>query len=111
MPESALVLPVALAVTGMDDRKLSRFTGGRVPTPELAPTAVTTSVGATHCSCPTHASMLKQHTIPLEESNIAGLGGADDRELRERAARSEAAYAGAGDSVGVEGVPGCPFHL
>ena len=51
--------------------------------------------------------MLKQHTIPLEESNIAGLGGADDRELRERAARSEAAYAGAGDNVGVEGEPVC----
>jgi hypothetical protein len=49
--------------------------------------------------------MLKQHTIPLEESNIAGIGGADDRELRERAARSEANYAGAGDNVGVEGEP------
>ena len=55
--------------------------------------------------------MLKQHTIPLEESNIAGLGGADDRELRERAARSEAAYAGAGDSVGVLGVPDCSSRL
>ena len=38
----------------------------------------------------------------LEDSNIAGLGGADDKALREKAAATEEAYKGAGKAPGLE---------
>ena len=45
--------------------------------------------------------MLKLKTIPIDQSNISGLGSDADKQLRESAAAQEQAYHGAGTEVGV----------
>eukprot|EP00455_Lapot_gusevi_P033631 TRINITY_DN3683_c0_g1_i2.p1 TRINITY_DN3683_c0_g1~~TRINITY_DN3683_c0_g1_i2.p1 ORF type:complete len:367 (+),score=176.05 TRINITY_DN3683_c0_g1_i2:64-1164(+) len=46
--------------------------------------------------------MLKQVTIPVESSNIAGFGSHEDHELRQKAAESEVEFKGAGDELGLQ---------
>ena len=46
--------------------------------------------------------MLKLRSIPIDQSNIAGLGSAADVEARMNAAKSEVEYKGAGEKIGVE---------
>jgi len=46
--------------------------------------------------------MLKPETTPIEESNLAGIGSAEDKACRKRAADLEVNWEGAGESPGIE---------
>ena len=46
--------------------------------------------------------MKKQTQLKVADSNMAGVGGAEDKAQRLKAAKSEPAWAGAGDNVGIE---------
>jgi gelsolin len=49
-----------------------------------------------------HSKMLKASTIPLEESNIAHLGGKEEHNARKKAAMGEEAFKTAGSTAGLE---------
>jgi gelsolin len=46
--------------------------------------------------------MLKQEQIKVEDSNMAGVGGEEDKAVRKKAAMAEPAWKGAGTKVGLE---------